>query len=131
MLTKETLARTLALTALPLALLPAGCGGGSNSTGNNSPVVQTLTLTGTVSSLASGAAVGDTVVFDGNNALSAVTNGQGQFTLTLPASNVTGNDTLTVSNSQGVVLETVPVTSTTTPVTITLPPGPPSGLGGL
>ena len=132
MLTKETFVRTLPPAALLAVLLPlAGCGGGSNTGGAALPVVRTLTLSGTVNAGGGGAAAGDTVVFDGNRALSAVTNGQGQFTLTLPASDVTGSDTLTVFDSQGALLQTQTVTSTA-PVTITLPvvPNPPMNLGG-
>ena len=111
--------------------LPSGASETISSPLTASPTAPiTATLTGTVIAGTSSQAAGDTVDFDGNSALSVVTNSQGQFTLTLPLSDVTGHDTLTVFSSQGVLLQTQSIT-TFTPVTITLPtvPTPPTNLG--
>ena len=120
-----------------LALLLAGCGGGggSSSTPTPSPVLGPLLVTGAVQQTPAGSAQsGYVVTFDGNPKLTATTDANGAFTLSVPRASVTGKDSLSVSNPGGMLVDALPVPANTMTLgsydTGTLnvsPPGAPAG----
>lgn len=130
MQTMRPLVGIAALLAL-LATALAGCGGGGGGGGAADPPVDVVN--GTVSN-GGGSTSGDVVEFDDMSTVKATVNGSNSYTLVVPASDVTGSDSLWILDGSGNVLDIVSITlsntggQTVTPST-SLPatPPPPSG----
>ena len=103
--------------ALTIAL--AGCGGGGGGGNSSGPTLGPLVLAGSVQRTPAGAPLsGYTVTFDQNAAqnskLTATTDANGTFSLSVPRAAVTGTDTLTVTDPSGLLVDTVTVPANTT-----------------
>lgn len=133
----------LALGGLLLACLAAPLVGGCSGSGVTpsvlppAPFVPTAPVTGTLTATDGKALAGYSVVFDRNSTafVGTVTNAQGQFTLPVPVTAITGSDTLSVLDPAGGLSAVVPITLTpgsTAPVTLPAitvgPPVPPAGV---
>jgi len=131
-LKRAEIIRAIATVTAVCALVSlAGCGGGGGTT-TTAPV--TGTILGALQN-ASGAPLGGyAILFDNSTSNETTSNAQGQFTLVIPVSAITGSDTLVIKDSSGNVITiqsvSIPTTvsSTTSIGTLTLgaPPGPPS-----
>jgi hypothetical protein len=96
-----------------------GGGGGGSSTSQVFSGTATDTTTNTP-------AIGYTVRFDGSGPTTTTTS-TGTFSLTVPASDITGSDTLSLLNSIGNVVDTVQITQETNGQSgISLTFGPPT-----
>ena len=94
----------VAPAALGLALAAGGCGSGDGGGGTAAP----LQITGTVKNTTSGAVLsGYTVSFDASKTETAATSATGAFTLTVPRADVSGTDTLTLTDPSGVLVDKV------------------------
>ncbi len=140
---KNTLAgrATLGTLLAALAVALAGCGGGGGGGGGSSSPSgpSTVTVSGLVMDGNNNPAPGFQVVYDqgtvndANATLSATTNAQGQYSITVPVNDILGpgKDTITVYDPQGGTAGQATVTvspssgSTTTAPVVTAPPMPP------
>lgn len=113
-----------------------GCGGGGGSTPVVVPVAKVVPVSGTLASTTGGGLGGYAVVFDRGSTpfVGSSTSGTGTFTVSVPLTSITGNDTLSFFDSSGALILVLPVTlsnTSTTPVsvqTVTVGPPPPPGL---
>jgi len=80
----------------------AGCGGGGGTTSPD-------TVTGQVSTSGGPVGAGYTVLFDNAAAIEATTTASGKYTLIVPVSAITGNDTVWVLDPTSTVVGTQPV----------------------
>ncbi|BDI29959.1 hypothetical protein CCAX7_20100 [Capsulimonas corticalis] len=92
-----------ASAALGLTVAMAGCGGSSNN-----GIATPLQITGSVATTpASSSLSGYVVSFDGSKTETVTTNAAGAFTLIVPRTDVGGADVLTVTDSKGVLVDSV------------------------
>jgi|GEM_PF-5745511 hypothetical protein len=92
-----------ALTALVLAGCGGGGGGGGSSSSGGGSTAGNQTFSGTVTNTTTNPttpASGYTVLFDNISSVSATTSSTGTFTLSVPSSDITGNDKIYVIDSQ-------------------------------
>lgn len=136
-LSKRLHRQATALTLLFAALPPlAGCGGGGTSAATTpAPSATTAIVTGQVQSSTGVGVSGDRVVLNLGSPRFAgtTTDAQGRFTLTVAAADITGSDAVTVLDSTGSLLATIPVVLTVGQ-SVTLPPiaiGPPPPPGSI
>jgi len=103
---KSSRIRVSGLVAVSLgcvvSLALAGCGGGGGTPPPD-------TLSGQVSTSAGPVGAGYTVLFDNSASYEGVTTATGAYTITVPVSAITGNDTVWVVNPSSTVVGTQPV----------------------
>ncbi|HEX5324816.1 MAG TPA: hypothetical protein VFW40_13595 [Capsulimonadaceae bacterium] len=99
------LAALATLCLLSLAL--AGCGGGGG--GGSTPPPPPDTINGTLTNNGT-PTTGDGVEFDDLPSVTGAVGAGGAYTLTVPVKDITGNDNLWFFDSNGQVLDVVPIT---------------------
>lgn len=95
--------RLLAIGAgCAMAVVAIGCGGGGSTP-------STEVISGVVSSSGAPVGAGYEVRFDNSSTHSGTTNGSGDYSISIPTSDITGSDTLYVENASGTVVGTQPL----------------------
>ena len=126
------LIRALALALVVMVLWAiTGCSGGGGGPVAPAPVV--CTILGGLQDSSGTPLSGYTIIFDKSSQLLVLSNAQGQFSLSVPASAVTGTDTLVIKDTTGAIIKIEPVIVPTTvsstisigTLTLNNPPPPP------